>query len=250
MGYGGNTPCVEVRHNDDAPIVIDGGTGIRWLGQKLVAEQAVKIHVFLSHFHYDHIQGIPFFPPLYNPKAQVNFYSAETPARLEELLHAQVRTPYFPVRMPLAENYYHQIGPEGVRLGEVQVVPVPLKHSDPVTGFQIRTPAGTIVYASDHEHGIPGFDEGLVRLAKDADFLIYDAHFTPDEYQNFAGWGHSTWLEATKFARAANVGRLALFHHAPDHDDEFMRRVVRNARQQFQPTDAAREGWTVRVRKR
>jgi phosphoribosyl 1,2-cyclic phosphodiesterase len=250
MGFGGNTACVEVRHNDDPPIVIDGGTGIRQLGQKLAGEQARRVDVFLTHFHYDHIQGIPFFAPLYNPGVQVHFHAAVPSARLEELLNSQVRSPYFPVRMPRAENYYHEITPEGVQLGKVHVAPIPLRHPDPVTGYRIKTPGGTIVYGSDHEHGLAEFDDGLVRMSKDADFLIYDAHFTPEEYPRFAGWGHSTWLDATKVALAAGARHLALFHHAPDHDDAFMRDVVRQARKYFKKTDAAREGWTVRINRR
>ncbi len=248
MFFGGNTPCIEVRRGDAPPIILDGGSGIRLLGDKMMKESGGlpgPVHVFLTHFHYDHIQGIPFFPLLYHAGTPVHFYSMDP--SLRDLLTGQMAKPYFPVQLPDTENYFHQIPPEGLIVEGTRVIPFALRHSDPVSGFRLEAPEGIVVYASDHEHGEAHFDEGLVRAAQGADLLIYDAHFTPEEYPQRTGWGHSTWLEAAKIARASGARRLALFHHAPERSDSEMKSVVLQAKRHFAGVFAARERQTVEI---
>jgi ribonuclease BN (tRNA processing enzyme) len=127
------------------------------------------------------------------------------------------------------------------------VTPIPLRHSDKVSGYRLEAEEGSVVYGTDHEHGVAEFDEGLIRAAANADILIYDSHYTPEEYPQKVGWGHSTWSEAVRVATAANVKRLILFHHAPERSDAELKRVVLQARKHFKNTDAAREGWQIEV---
>lgn len=249
-GFGGNTPCVEVRRGPDFTLIIDAGTGIRQLGNRIMREsggRAGVIHLLLTHFHWDHIQGLPFFAPLYHPGTEVHIYSTEPVERLKQFLGGQMVSPYFPVRLPESGNVFHTMPAEGMKIGDIHVTPFPLRHSDKVSGYRLDSPEGSVVYGSDHEHGVPEYDEGLVRASEQADLLIYDSHYTPEEYPQRVGWGHSTWLEATRVACAAHVNRLILFHHAPDRDDAQMKRVVTQARRHFKDVAAAREGWQIQL---
>lgn len=248
LGFGGNTPCVEVNRGEDFTLILDAGSGIRLLGNRIMREsggRAGVIHVLLTHFHWDHIQGLPFFAPIYHAGTTVNFYSTEPVERLRAVLAGQMATPYFPVRLPDIQNFYHYVPCEGLTIDGVRVTPIPLHHSDKVSGYRLDAPEGSIVYGSDHEHGVAEYDDGLIRASRDTDILIYDSHYTPEEYPQRVGWGHSTWLEATRVATASRAKRLILFHHAPERDDEQMKHVVAQAKRHFKEVAAAREGWTI-----
>lgn len=259
LGVGGNTSCVEVRAADGTTLVLDTGTGARALGVALTAEaggRPVHAHVLFSHFHWDHLQGLPFFAPLYTPGNHVHFYAAGTPpggvpdGRLGALLQGQMCPPYFPVP-------FHEVGaattattlPEGepFAIGGLTVRPFPLYHPQGAHGFRIEFDGAAVVYATDYEHGLPSFDAGLRDVARGADLLISDAQFTPDEYALRRGWGHTTYAEAASVAEAAGVDRLVLFHHDPAHDDETMARIQTSARALFPATEIATEGLEIRL---
>lgn len=251
VGYGGNTACLEVQSGEDPPVIFDAGTGIRGLGlalSKRLSADPSPISLFLTHFHWDHIQGIPFFAPLYSPSSQLRFHSVRPPEEISAILERQMENPYFSARAAVrADLHYVQLQPDGIRLGEVLVKPVPLCHPGGAAGYRIDAPHGSIVYASDHEHGNQAIDRGLRNLARGADILIYDAQFTPEEHAQQKGWGHSTWIEATKVALDAGVRQLVLFHHDPQHDDQSVANIVEQAREEFENTIGAKEGWTASV---
>ncbi len=247
LAYGGNTPCLEVRFPDNRIFVFDAGTGIRNLGLSLGEEfgyRDLSVKIFLTHFHWDHIQGLPFFEPLYHEGCKAAFYAFSPQASLQEMLKGQMKSPYFPVEFEFmaARKDYVNMGQESMHFGEVSVHPFPLHHPQGAFGYRIESGSAVIVYASDLEHGDPKLDKTVREYSEGADILIFDSQFTPQQYRNHQGWGHSTWLEATKVARDSNVKRLFLFHHHPSHDDRTFSRLVEEARAHFGNTDGAREG--------
>ena len=251
LGFGGNTICIEVRQPDGQVLIIDGGTGLRYLGMALAREfpgRNLSLKFLMTHFHWDHIQGLPFFAPLYDPANEVTFYSDRSTQELRSILEGQMSNPYFPVRLEIlaAQHRFEQIAPE-TRFGDVTVRSFPLNHPQGACGYRFECGGAVVVHASDLEHGDERFDRILCEHAAGADLLTYDAQYTPEEYESKRGWGHSTWREAARFAREANVKRLVLIHHDPGHDDRFMNRLEMEARTEFEQTEAAREGLTICV---
>lgn len=250
LGFGGNTTCLEVGLPSGEIIIIDGGSGVRNLGMSLLREhrrQLVSLHFFLTHFHWDHIQGLPFFAPLYDSANQVTFHASRPVDELQETLEGQMSHPYFPVRFEMlaAKRNFVELAFEPIRYGEAAIYPFPLNHPQNATGFRLELNGAAIVHASDTEHGNPELDKIVREYSREADILIYDSQYTPEEYESRKGWGHSTWLEATRVARDAKVKQLILFHHDPTHDDAFIENIVQQARQCFPASDAAREGWKI-----
>jgi phosphoribosyl 1,2-cyclic phosphodiesterase len=248
LGVGGNTACVEVRAPEAPVVILDAGTGARSLGQALAWEAhdgPLDLHLFLSHYHWDHIQGLPFFAPLYGAGHRVTIHGWEVEGRLEDLLTAQMRAPFFPV--PFAE-----VGAEvrlvpfqpgdTIEVGALKIRPFPVRHTQPAVGFRLEAAGAVAVYATDHEHGDAAYDRGLLDTAAGAGLLICDAQYTPEEYEARRGWGHTTWEVAARLAEEAGVGRLALFHHDPTHDDATLARVLDNARGHFPSCLLATEG--------
>jgi len=248
LGCGGNTACVELRINESV-LVIDAGTGIRKLGMELQRELGTRLSVdlLLTHFHWDHIQGLPFFTPLYSPESEVRFYSTRPASELRELLEGEMSHPYFPVSFELlpAKRGFVDLTKSAIQLPDVCVHPFPMNHPQGATGFRIEVGSRVVTHASDLEHGNPEFDKILREYAQNSDLLIYDAQFTPEEYPARKGWGHSTWLEATRVAQECNVKRLMLFHHDPGHEDAMMVDIVTQARKSFEKTQAAQEGMEI-----
>ena len=249
LGCGGNTACVELRI-DDSIFIIDAGTGIRKLGIELQREfpgPKLEVDLLLTHFHWDHIQGLPFFTPLYSPGSEVRFHSTHSAGRLRELLEGEMSHPYFPVNFELlpARRDFIDLTNTPLRRSNLSIHPFPMNHPQGATGYRIEAGDKIITHASDLEHGDRELDRMLRECAQGSDILIYDAQFTPDEYPLRKGWGHSTWLEATRVAQECGVKRLILFHHDPGHEDTKMVDIVTEARKYFEKTQAAQEGMEI-----
>jgi len=251
--YGGNTPCLELIAPDGTQFILDCGTGLRMLGNRGSSPSAgssAETHIFVTHYHWDHIQGIPFFAPLYAENNEFHFYSFRSKFlgrdSLKQVFEAQMAVPYFPVDMSAmnAKRKFKEVdGGETFRIGENEITAGWLNHPQGCLGFRIETPAGSVVYATDNEPGDAKLDQSLRELAAGADIFINDAQFTPEQLTTARkGWGHSTWLEGVKIAEEVGVKNLVLFHHDPDSTDKAVDSILREARGKFANVWAAAEG--------
>jgi phosphoribosyl 1,2-cyclic phosphodiesterase len=254
MRYGGNTSCVEVRFGDRI-YIFDCGTGFRVLGRHLLQEFAgkpVQAHVFVSHFHWDHIQGMPFFRPLYeSPGSQFFFHCSSRTRSLKQVMAEQMAPPYFPVdigEMKTPHSFY-EIESGRVTLEDgIEMQTAWLNHPQGCMGFRLETKDGILVYATDNEPGDAAFDKAVRKLAEGADVLIYDAQYLPEEYAaRRRGWGHSHWREAVNVVMESGAKELVLFHHDPDHTDAIIDKVVIDARSYYPKVRAASEGMEINL---
>lgn len=254
--YGGNTPCLELLAPDGTQFILDCGTGLRMLGSRWGTPNgngAAETHIFVTHYHWDHIQGIPFFAPLYSENNKFHFYSFRSKFlgrdSLKQVFETQMAVPYFPVDLSAmnAKRKFKEVeGGDEFTIGENKIIARWLNHPQGCLGFRIETPAGIVVYATDNEPGDAKLDESLRELAAGADILINDAQYTPEQLAaTRKGWGHSSWQEGVKLARETDAKTLVLFHHDPDSTDRMVDSLLRNAREEFDSVFAASEGMVI-----
>jgi phosphoribosyl 1,2-cyclic phosphodiesterase len=255
--YGGNTPCLELAAPDGSQIILDCGTGLRMLGSRWAEPNgesaAAETHILVTHYHWDHIQGIPFFAPLYLENNQFHFYSFRSKflgrESLKQVFETQMAVPYFPVNisaMNAKRKFQEVAGGDTFRIGENKVTARWLNHPQGCLGFRIETPAGTVVYATDNEPGDAKMDASLQELASGADIFINDAQFTPEQLATTKkGWGHSSWKEGVRVAKEAGASTLVLFHHDPDSTDRMVDTILREAREEFDSVFSASEGMVI-----
>jgi phosphoribosyl 1,2-cyclic phosphodiesterase len=266
--YGGNTACLELDVSGGPHFILDCGTGLRMLGNHLHAlhnrwsrwqnDGGIEAHVLVTHYHWDHIQGLPFFHPFFEAQNRFHLYSFQSKHlgrnSLRQVLEAQFASPYFPidVSMMTAERSFREIeGGDQWDVNGTHVSTAWLNHPQGCLGYRMDTPAGSIVYATDNEPGVREFDNNLRQLAQGADVLIYDAQYSPEQLASTRkGWGHSCWLEGVKVARDTNVRNLILFHHDPDSSSRMVDGFLSAARQEFPCTWAALEGMSVKLGER
>lgn len=257
--YGGNTPCLELITPGGTHFILDCGTGLRMLGNKRVQQYGAKpmaAHIFVTHYHWDHIQGIPFFIPLYSEKNSLHFYSFRSEAlgrnSLQRVLDAQMTTPYFPVDVTAmaAHREYTEIeGGDSVEIDGTRVTARWLNHPQGCLGFRFETAAGTVVYATDNEPGNQALDKSLRELAAGADIFINDAQYTREQLRGLRrGWGHSSWQDGVELAKEVGARNLVLFHHDPESTDKIVDARLREARQQSESVWAAAEGMVMNLR--
>ena len=253
--YGGNTPCVEIRYGEEL-LIFDLGSGARALGDSL-DKKGVRASIFISHYHYDHLQGLPFFTPMFNPAHRFTLYGpSRNGLSVREILAGQMVQPYFPVTAEMvfrANVDYRELHPgEDVHLGDGVVRSLELNHPGGNVGYRVDYKGKSIVYATDIEHGSAKDDARFIEFSRGADLRIYDAMYTDDEYHGRAGppktgWGHSTWQAAVAAANEAGVKKLVLFHHDPTRDDAGMEKLLRAVRRHRPEAVAARETQTLRA---
>jgi phosphoribosyl 1,2-cyclic phosphodiesterase len=244
--YGGNTSCLEVRCGGDC-LILDAGTGIRPLGEALVKGGPVNLDLLLTHSHFDHICGLPFFAPAFDPRSKLRLWAGHLPPerRLSSVLRAMMSSPLFPVpveifRADCAFRDFDCGEPLEPKPG-ITVRTIPLNHPDRAVGYRIEFAGRSFCHISDMEHGGGDFSR-LVEFVRGAEVMVYDSTYTDQEYPARVGWGHSTWQECLRLAEAAGVGRAVLFHHDPARTDEELDVIGAEAAALRPGTLVAREG--------
>ena len=249
LRYGGNTTCAAIQVEDDEVLILDCGTGARLLGAELAKRRAgrpTRYHVFLSHYHLDHVEGLSVFLPLYDPESSIVFHGfASDGSSIRQNLETLIAPPYFPVRLAgvPASVRFKDVDGSVFTVGDLRVESIPLSHPDGSVAYRVSHGDRRVVFATDHEHGAADVDRALIAFSRNADYLIYDATYMEAEYETLRkGWGHSTWYAAVQVARNATVKTLILFHHNPEHTDAQLDEMERIARLELPSAVVAREG--------
>ena len=255
--YGGNTSCVEVELDDaETALVLDAGTGLRPLGSELLARGTRRIHLFLTHLHLDHLEGLRFFAPLWDPRVTVEIHGPRSPvSSLRDRILRAFSPPLFPLdfRDVPAQLVFHDLPGKPWRSDGLTLSSELVLHPGPTVGFRLETAARTVAYLPDHEPALAGI-EGRTpdwisagALAGGADVVLHDAQYFEDEYDARMGWGHSSVAHAVRYCEAVGARKLVLFHHEPTHSDRDLERLEDRARELCDALDPmlAREGMTI-----
>lgn len=247
--FGGNTSCV-LLEGPQRTVILDAGTGIRELGKEMEHDPHMGIDrpcfLAFSHFHWDHIQGLPFFKPAYDPRRTFTISAIgreRSGLDLRGIFDTQMQEQYFPV--PLdgmgARIEFFQTADDHLVVDKASVRVVKHQHPGDAYSYRFEDSGGKVlVYCTDIEHG-ESIDPRIVDLARGADVLIHEGQYTPEELPRFRGWGHSSWQQAVEVAEQAGVGQLVITHHDPDHDDAFLLAVEKQCQARFPDTVLARE---------
>ncbi len=239
--YGGNTSCVSLQIPGADPILLDLGTGLRYFGAMQPIGKPFRGTCLLSHLHWDHIQGLPFFAPLLTHGAEVKIHapSQDDGTTVEKVFGDTIRPPLFPIHLAMLPGKisYSEVGDsefviDGAGAGDIHVMSRVIPHVGRTVGYRIDWNGVSIAYISDHQQPCDGSlvaSEGALELCRGVDVLIHDAQYTPEEFARKCDWGHCTVDFAVWLAAEAGVERLALFHHDPAHDDDMMDRIVSEA---------------------
>jgi phosphoribosyl 1,2-cyclic phosphodiesterase len=251
VAYGGNTSCLEVIAGDRV-FVLDAGTGIRGLGSDFTARGILDAEILLTHTHWDHINGFPFFSPAYDARRSYRIMAGHLADQggVRAVFVGQMATPMFPVPLETmrAKLVFEDFrAGDAFELGEVKIRTTLLNHPNGATGYRIEHGGKSFCYVTDTEHVIGRPDENVLRLIDGADLVVYDSTYTDDEFPTKIGWGHSTWQEGIRLCRRAAAKRLAIFHHDPDKEDPRMDQIAKEAADTWDGSFVAREGMRIVV---
>lgn len=233
------------------PIILDAGTGIRSLGDALGSKNLLDCQLLLSHVHWDHIMGFPFFSPLYSPEAKVTIRcgNLQPNRNIRDILELQMSRPNFPIGLDSLKaslQFIDFVAGESFEIEQdVYISTILLNHPDGATGYRITYRGKSVCYITDTEHIQGSLDSQLVSFLKNSDLLIYDCTYDDTNFVDFKGWGHSTWQEGVRLVCAANVKRLAIFHHDPSSTDTILDKVSIEAKTLFSNSFIATEGVTI-----
>jgi phosphoribosyl 1,2-cyclic phosphodiesterase len=245
--YGGNTSCIEIKAGDYR-FILDAGTGIRSLGQDFLKSGVKKSHILLTHTHWDHINGFPFFAPAYVPGNSFHVMAGHLMdvGGIRQVLASQMANPTFPVPLEVMQA---DLTFEDFRAGdhfklsdEIMIVTAPLNHPNGATGYRVEYQGKAVCYVTDTEHVVDKPDQNVLSLIKGADLVIYDSTYSDEIFESKIGWGHSTWQEAIRLCRVADVKQLSIFHHDPEHTDKIMHDIEKEAQQEWENCFVAKEG--------
>jgi len=255
---GGDTSCIEIRDRDEL-LIFDAGTGIRALGEKLGREKERHIHLLMTHAHWDHLVGFPFFQPIYSKDARLDIYG---PALLGEpfrtWLMSFMKPPYFPITLDAIQAglTFHEIGDHAFEIGEFTIHPVQLNHPDGGVGYKILNRNKTVVFLTDNELDLTEnaqFSGSIQQLVRGADLLIHDAMYISSEYQEFQGWGHSRCEDVIDLAIRADINKLGLYHHHQNRTDRDFESIMSACQHQIREAGSDLEcfvmhqGWEMQL---
>jgi phosphoribosyl 1,2-cyclic phosphodiesterase len=244
IGHGCNTPCLEVTdERTGSTVIFDAGSGVVGLGRALKGAPR-ELPIVLTHYHWDHLQGLPFLAQLYEPGWQPRIFAPKFESHDPAWVETIFRSPFFPVPVEHLPNRpaIEVIAAGEMRIGGFDLSALRLNHPGGALAYRVRGMMGDLVYATDHEFGDPAFDEALADFARGASAIVLDSHFTPEEIGAHRGWGHSDWRTCAEFAARNDIGGLWLFHHKPGRTDEELVRIKHDAQRVFRATEAAGEG--------
>ena len=231
--YGGDTTCIEVRSKNNDVVIIDGGTGMRKLGNKLIASGESDLNILFTHAHWDHLMGFPFFKPIYSKKTSIKLYGcAYTQQSIEKVLSKSMIAPYFPVdfNQLQAAIVPRTVCDEPFTIGPLLVTPIQLSHPNQGIGYKFTEDGKTFVFLTDNEltmkHGGGCEYRDYLEYSRGADLLVHDAEYTQDQYKITKGWGHSVYNDALHLAMEAGAKQFGLFHHNQDRSDAELDRIV------------------------
>jgi phosphoribosyl 1,2-cyclic phosphodiesterase len=248
--YGGNTSCIEMQLAGKR-LIFDGGTGLRLLAKSLAKDFPVEAYIFFTHYHWDHIQGVPFFTSAFVNGNRFHIYGAVPPDcdSMEQHFWERVLHHNSPIPIPTIQSdlhFYDIICGQPFQVDDITIETRPLNHPNGAMGYRITWRDYVVAYCTDTEHFSDRLDDNVIYLSKDADLMIYDAMYTDAEYYDKKspkiGWGHSTWEEGVKVAKAAGVKNLAIFHHDPNHSDDLLDHIAEEVKLIFPGAFLAREG--------
>lgn len=249
--YGGNTSSLEIRCGKRV-LLFDCGTGARYLGRELCKDAPLDIDLFLTHTHFDHVCGLPFFVPFFDKRNKFRIHAGhlQPPLTIKHALTELMMAPLFPVPLGIfAADICFDDFHAGATLHpypDVTIRTAPLNHPNGATGYRIEYAGKSICYLTDTEHVIGAPDRNILQLIDGADIVIYDSMYTDEEYPSHVKWGHSTWQEGARLCAAAKVKTFVVFHHDPDHSDAFMDHVAAEVAAMRPGSVVAREGMVLR----
>ncbi len=250
--FGGNTSCVELSVNNRI-IIFDMGSGIVNLGNHILKNNIKKFDILLSHFHYDHTCGLPFFKPAFNKNFKFTIRSGieKTRSKTLEVLKKQISSPSFPITVnefsagikycdfKIGRDFY---------IDKLKVKTILLNHPNGAVGYRVQYDEKAVCYITDHEHDLKKKNKNLLNFLKNADVLIYDSTYDDKDFINYVGWGHSTWQEATRLANECNIKKLFIFHHNPDNDDRKMDYIESASKKMSNNFLVAKEGMFINIK--
>ncbi|MGV8058145.1 MAG: MBL fold metallo-hydrolase [Smithellaceae bacterium] len=240
LHYGGNTTCLEIRTNNDDILIVDAGSGIRELGNLLLAEKRDTYTILLTHAHWDHIMGFPFFKPIYSHKTRIDIWGCPfAQVSLKEMLSRVMAPPNFPVKFDAINAHitYQDTCVDSYQLGKMTITPIALSHPNQGSGYKFEEDGKCFVFLTDNELGFRhegGLDyQDYLKFSRSADLLIHDAEYTEKEYKKTKGWGHSLYKDTLRLALDAGVKKLGLFHHNQERDDAAVEAMVTECRKEI-----------------
>jgi phosphoribosyl 1,2-cyclic phosphodiesterase len=235
--YGGDTTCIEIRTREDEVIIVDAGSGIRRLGNLLIQEKKDRISMIFTHAHWDHILGFPFFKPIYRRGTAIQMYGCPLAQEsIQGMISRTMEAPYFPVNFQdlQADISYHEACESSFSIQSLTVTPIPISHPNQGYGYKFTENGRSFVFLTDNELGYrhPGglHFQDYLEFSRGADFLVHDAEYTEEEYQETRTWGHSLFTEALRLALEAKVKTFGVFHHNQERTDPALEGMVQQCR--------------------